>query len=53
MAFPMQKKGRPCDIGTAFDTSALIGPTHRASNVGDPLDARDRYDCYGLLWTGK
>lgn len=35
----MREMGRPWEIGKAFDASAPIGPIHRVSEVGHPLQA--------------
>jgi fumarylpyruvate hydrolase len=61
LQFKMRDKGRPWDIGKAFDESAPIGPLHAASRIGHPargaiwlqVDGKDRQrsDLSMLMWS--
>ena len=38
--FEARDKGRPWDIGKAFDRSAPMGPIHKAADIGHPSEGR-------------
>ena len=57
----LRDKGRPWELGKAFDQSAPIGPLHRAERVGHPAhgaiwvqvdgEDRQRSDIAKLIWS--
>jgi fumarylpyruvate hydrolase len=61
LQFKMRDKGRPWELGKAFDHSAPIGPIHAAEDIGHPaagavwlqVDGADRQrsDINALIWS--
>ena len=61
LQFSLRDKGRPWELGKAFDESAPIGPLHPATQVGHPTSGaiwlqvdgsdRQRSDIAQLIWS--